>query len=212
MNMHFRPKIQNGTVAKRPRAAAAPQSASRPAMARLPRARPATPRSTGVSAAAATLAPLWAGISASELAQTGLAALGLDERLQSTTVVAKEKTASHSRLLLGLIGCGVLLAGGFMFSLRDRFTAYAMGREEVKLKAKIEQAETEQQQLGITLQRAASPQTLERAAREVAGLMPLEMERKKVVSVTKKVTTAEKAKKNQPSKGTALKPPKPAEH
>ncbi len=211
MNMHFRPKIQNGTVAKRPRAASSHQPAPRPTMTRPPLARPVTSRSIGVSAAA-TLAPLWAGISASEMAQTGLAALGLDERLQSTIVVAKEKTASHSRVLLGLIGCGVLLAGGFMLSLRDHFTAYAMGREEVKLKATIEQVETEQQQLGISLQRTSSPQTLERAARELAGLMPLEMERKKVVSATKKVAAAEKAKKSPSSKSAALKFPKAAEH
>ena len=196
MNMHFRPKIQNGAVAKRARAG----YAAKPA--------PHSPKPSSL----ATLTPLWSEVSVGELAQSGLAALGLDERLQSTQVVTKEKTASPSRVLLGLIGCGVLLAGGFMFSLRDHFTAHAFGREEVKLKSKIQQADGEQQQLDITLQRAASPQMLERAARESAGLEPLGMEGKRVVSSTKKVTAAEKAKTTPPPKSKALKIAKTAEH
>lgn len=181
MNMHLRPKIQNGPVAKRTRSAASHQPAPRAA-------KPAswTPLTT--------VAPLWTGVSVGTLTQSGLAVLGLDERLQSTEFVAKEKTASRSRVLLGLIGCGVLLAGGFMFSLRDHFTAYAIGHEEVKLKSQLEQAEAEQQQLDINLKRAGSPQALDRAAREVAGLVPLALEPKQVVSRAKQKTAAEKAK------------------
>ncbi len=198
MNMQFRPKIQNGPVAKRARSGYTVQPV------------PRSPKPS--SAATMTMTPLWSGVSAGELTQRGLAALGLDERLQSTAVIATEKTAAPSRVLLSLIGCGVLLAGGFMFSLRDHFTAQAFGREEVKLKSKIQQADVEQQQLDITFQRAASPQMLERAARESAGLAPLAMEGKRVVSGTKKVTAAEKAKTTPPPKGKALKIAKTAEH
>ena len=196
MNMQFRPKIQNGNIVKRSRSG----YIAKP----VPRSPQALPL--------ATLTPLWSGVSVGELAQSGLAALGLDGRLQSTQVLAQEKTASPSRLLLGLIGCGVLLAGGFMFSLRDHFTAYAVGREEVKMKLKIEQADVEQQQLDLTLQRASSPQMLERAARESVGLAPLELEQKKVISGAKKVAAAEKAKRTQPPNSKALKLAKTAEH
>ncbi len=198
MNTHFRPRIQNGPVAKRARSGYTAQSVSRS-----PKPSPA---------ATETMTPLWSGVSAGELTQRGLAALGLDERLQSTAVIAKEKTASPSRVLLGLIGCGVLLASGFMLSLRDHFTAHAFGREEVKLQSKIQQSEVEQQELDITLQRVSSPNVLDRAAREVAGLGPLEMERKKVVIAAKKVTAAEKATTTPPSKRQAPKIAKAAAH
>lgn len=198
MNMQFRPKIQNGPVVKRSRPGYTVQSAPRAS-------RPS-------SAATATMMPLWSGVSVGELTQRGLAALALDERLQSTEVIAKEKTVAPSRVLLGLIGCGVLLAGGFMFSLRDHFTAYAVGREEVKLKAKAQQVDVEQQNLDLTRQRVSSPSMLDRAAREVAGLAPLEMERKKAVSVAKKITAAEKAKTAAPQKSKPSNVTKPAEH
>lgn len=198
MNMHFRPKIQNGPVAKRSRSGHTFQSVSR------------SPKPSFT--ATATMTPLWSGVSAGELTQRGLAALALDERLQSTAVIAKEKAASPSRVLLGLIGCGVLLAGGFMFSLRDHFTAHAFGREEVKLQSKIQQSEVEQQQLDITLQRVSGPAMLDRAAREVAGLGPLEMERKKAAVPAKKVTTAEKATSTSSIKGKAPKGVPQAEH
>jgi hypothetical protein len=159
----------------------------------------------------ATVTPVWVGVSASELARSGLAAFGLDERLQSTEVAAKEKTAARSRVLLGLIGCGVLLAGGFMFSLRDHFTAHAVGRDEVKLKSKIQQAEAERQHLDIELKRTVSPPALERVTHEGAGLAPLELERKKISSAAKKVTAAAKAKtppaeKSQSQRGKTAKP------
>lgn len=183
MSMHFRPKIQNGPVAKRTRFDYVAQPA---------------PRSTKAASFAplATVTPIWTGVSVGELAQGGLAALGLDEPLQSTAAVTKEKVSSPSRVLLCLIGCGVLLAGGFMFSLRDHFTAHAFGREEVKLKSQLDQAEVEQQSLDVKLKRVSSPQALEQAARE-AGLSSLEMERKRVVVTTKKITAAEKAKLSQ---------------
>jgi hypothetical protein len=148
-----------------------------------------------------TVAPLWSGVSVGTLTQSGLAVFGLDEPLQFTEVVTKEKIASRSRVLLGLIGCGVLLAGGFMFSLRDHFTAYAVGREEVKLKSNLERSAAEQQQLDLKLRRAGSPPSLDRAAREVAGLAPLELERKQVVSRAKQTAT-EKAKMIPAQKAT----------
>lgn len=198
MHMHFRPKIQNGAVVKRSRPGYTVPSA------------PRAPKPSYV--ATATITPLWSGVSVGELTQRGLAALALDGRLQSTEVMTKEKTIAPSRILLGLIGCGVLLAGGFMFSLRDHFTAYAVGREEVILKAKSQQADVEQQNLDLTRQRVSSPNMLDRAARELTALAPLEMERKQVVSVAKKITAAEKAKTTAPQKSKASQVTKTAEH
>lgn len=219
MNMHFRPKIQNGPVAKRARAGSTTQPT--------PRATPSSPKATSSrlsssaksfskpratrSSPLATVTPVWVDVSASALARSGLAAFGLDERLQSTEVAAKEKTAARSPVLLVLIGCGVLLAGGFMFSLRDHFTAHAVGRDEVQLKSKIQQAEAERQHLDGELKRTVSPQSLERATHEGAGLAPLELERKKIISAAKQVTVAAKAKtppaeKSQPRSGKPARP------
>ena len=181
MSMHFRPKIQNGAVAKRTRTVQQPVVRPTP-----------TPRSAKASPFA-TVAPIWSGVSVGALAQSSLAAIGLDGRLQSTEVAAQEKTEARPRALLGLIGCGVLLAGGFMFSLRDHFTAHAFGLNETQLKSEIERAETERQHLDVTLKRANSPQALEQAARS-NGLAPLELERGKVVIGAKKPTATAKAK------------------
>ena len=190
--MHFRPKIQNGPVAKRTRTVQ--QSATRP-----------TPTLRATKAAAvATVAPIWSGVSVGSLAQSSLAAIGLDKRLQSTEAAAQQKAEARPRVLLGLIGCGVLLAGGFMFSLRDHFTAHAFGLTETQLKSEIERAETERQHLDVSLKRANSPQALEQAARS-NGLAPMELDRGKVVIGAKKPPAAEKAKtvKSSMAKGAA---------
>ena len=182
MNRHFRPQIQNGTVVKRTQGGIkpSPKAASRIAMPLAP------------------LSPLWSSqaIEVGALAQRGLSLLALNERLQSTETVAKEKASTRPYALIGLLVCGALLAGGFMFSLRDHFIAHAFGREEVKLKTKTDQVTTERRQIKARVEQATSSQAIDRLARENTDLAPLEFDQKKVVAGAKKIAATEKAKKN----------------
>lgn len=179
MNKHFRPPIQNGHVAKRTQVTYGGKMETRASLPLIP-----------VSA-------VWSGqsVEVGTLTQRGLSLLGLDERLNSTKPAAKATAVTRPTVLIGLLVCGTLLAGGFMFSLRDHFIAHAFGREEVRLKSRTDQANTERQHLKAQTELATSPQELDRAARESNGLAPLEFDQKKVISGVKKITAAEKAKK-----------------
>ena len=181
MNRHFRPQIQNGTVVKRTQGGvkSSSKAASRAAMTLAP------------------LSPLWSSeaIEVGVLKQRGLSLLALDERLRSTEPVAKEKASTRPYALVGLLVCGALLAGGFMFSLRDHFIAHAFGREEVKLKSKTDQATIERQHIKARVDQATSSQVIDRQARENTDLAPLEFDQKKVVMGAKKIAATEKAKK-----------------
>lgn len=183
MNGHFRPQIKNGQLVKRTPITSWVKAS--------PKAAPKTTRRSAL----APLSPLWTGVSVSTLAQNGLSLLGLDERLHSTTTTVKENTATRFSALVGLLVCGGLLAGGFMFSLRTHFIAYAFGRDVVKLKAKTDHVNTERQHLNAQLEQAASTQEIDRAAREFTGLAPLEFDQKKVAVRAKKIAITEKAKK-----------------
>ncbi|MBS1806857.1 MAG: hypothetical protein JST84_01540 [Acidobacteria bacterium] len=183
MNRHFRPQIQNGQVTKRTTVTYTANYASKkPSQLSLPMA-PVTPAWSGPS------------VEVGALAQRGLSLLALDEPLRSSKTVAKEKTASRPYALVGLLFCGALLAGGFMFSLRDHFIAHAFGREEVKMKSQTDHVNTERQHIKAQVDRAASPQEIDRAAREHSGLAPLEFDQKKAITGAKKIATTEKAKK-----------------
>ncbi len=175
MNAQYRPKIQNGQVIKRPRTAAGSYTITK-----------------AQRAAYAVLAPAWDGPSVSAIAQTGLSALGLDEKLRTTEVIAQTATKttalSHTKTMMGLIGCGLILSGAFMFSLRDHFTAHAFGRDQVKVQTQIEQATAVQNNLEAQHQRAASPGEIERAASTLTNLAPIEPEQKKMMSLPKKAS------------------------
>ncbi len=181
MNRHFRPQIQNGTVVKRTQSGVkpVPKAASRVALPLAP------------------LSPLWSSqaIEVGALTQRGLSLLALDERLRSTDTIAKEKASTRPYALVGLLVCGALLAGGFMFSLRDHFMAHAFGREEVKLKTKTDQVTTERQQIKARVEQATSSQAIDRLAHENTDLAPLAFDQKKMVTGAKKIATTEKAKK-----------------
>ena len=190
MNRHFRPQIQNGQVTKRTQVSSSAQSSPKAATRSV---MPLTP-----------LSPVWSGqaFEVGALAQRGLSLLALDERLHSSETAVQTKTATRPYALVGLVICGALLAGGFMFSLRDHFIAHAFGREEVKLKAQTDHANTERQQIKAQVERATSPQEIDRAAGKNTDLAPLEFDQKKMVSGAKKIAATEKAKKTltpQPS-------------
>ena len=180
MSMHFRPKIQNGQIARR----SPITNATRP-----------SPRFS-VPSSLSALTPVWAGVSVTELAHTGLSALALDGKLKATetTVKSKAQPASRARVLVGLIGCGALLAAGFMFSLRDHFMAYACGREEVQLKSQVDQISAERRTLEVKREHAVSPPEIDRLARQQTTLAPIEMDQKKALQVAKKPAAASKLK------------------
>src|SRR3989442_7691420 len=79
----------------------------------------------------------------------------------------------QSRTLLYLIAFGACIAAGFVFSLNQHFTASALGREGVRLRAELDQAFSEQRHLELNRGRAASPQEIERAANRQGNLAPL---------------------------------------
>lgn len=146
MNSHFRPTIQNGKVIRR--SAVAPRNQR----ARLPQV------------SFNTTLPDLGDIGA--WSHQGLAFFGLDDhKLEVVAEPRAEKTA-RARVILPLLGCGLLLAGGFMFSLKDRFATHAYVKEEVKLKSQFDQAQSEKRFLQASLQKAAGLGEVSRAARE----------------------------------------------
>lgn len=184
MNKHFRPQIQNGTIAKRTQVAysvrPAPQTTSRAA-----------------SAVLTQLSPAWSApsVEVGALKQRGLSLLGLDEQLRSTTKTkAAATTTTRPYALVGLLFCGALLAGGFMFSLREHFIAHAFGRNDIHLKSQTEELKARNQRLKADVEHAASPPEIDREARKSSGLAPLEFDQKKITSGARQITAAEKAK------------------
>lgn len=90
----------------------------------------------------------------------------------------------QSRALLYLIAFGACIAAGFVFSLNQHFTASALGREGVKLRAELDQASSEQRHLELNRARAASPQEIERAVNRQGNLAPLKLDSPAVLRVT----------------------------
>ncbi len=90
----------------------------------------------------------------------------------------------QSRALLYLIAFGVCIAAGFVFSLNQHFTASALGREGVKLRAELDQAFSEQRDLELNRARASSPQEIERAANRQGNLAPLKLDSPAALRVT----------------------------
>jgi hypothetical protein len=65
-----------------------------------------------------------------------------------------------------------MVAGGFLASLRWQQRAHYTGREEVKLKSKLNQAESEQRYLVVDQSGARTPREIERAANKRGALAP----------------------------------------
>lgn len=90
----------------------------------------------------------------------------------------------QSRTLLYLIVFGACIAAGFVFSLNQHFTASALGREGVRLRAELDRASSEQRHLELNRARASSPQEIQRAASRQGDLAPLKMDSPAVIRVT----------------------------
>jgi hypothetical protein len=86
------------------------------------------------------------------------------------------------RALLGLILFGAGIATGFVFSLHQHFTANIIGREEVRLKADLDRAFSEQRDLDLRRARASSLREIERAASR-QNLAPLKLDAPEVLRV-----------------------------
>jgi hypothetical protein len=71
-----------------------------------------------------------------------------------------------------LVIIGGMVAGGFLASLRWQQRAHYTGREEVKLKSKLNQAESEQRYLVVDQSGARTPREIERAANKRGALAP----------------------------------------
>ena len=91
---------------------------------------------------------------------------------QRNTRVRRERDfRALSRLIL-LLGCGLVLAVGFVFAARQHFAAVAFGYESESLRQERQQLLAEQQRLLLEKEQASAPARLESAARQL-GLKPL---------------------------------------
>jgi hypothetical protein len=79
----------------------------------------------------------------------------------------------QARALLALIGCGALVAAGFVFSLHQHFTANAIGRADARLQSRLDQTLSARRQLELQRATALSPRELARVARQQGELAPL---------------------------------------
>lgn len=79
-----------------------------------------------------------------------------------------------SRLVL-LLGCGLLLAVGFVFAARQHFAAVEFGYQSESLRNEREQLLAEQRRLLLEREQASAPERLEAAALQL-GLRPLKAE------------------------------------
>lgn len=71
-----------------------------------------------------------------------------------------------------LLGCGLVLAGGFVFAARQHFAAVQYGYQSENLRREREKLVQEQQHLMLLREQAFAPARLESQAREL-GLKPL---------------------------------------
>src|SRR5215210_7416487 len=90
---------------------------------------------------------------------------------QRNTNVLRERDERAFRRLLVLLAGGLLLAGGFVVAVGQHFRAVEYGYRSEALRRERERLLAEQQQLQLALDEAASPATLERAARAL-GMQP----------------------------------------
>lgn len=91
---------------------------------------------------------------------------------QRNTLVRRERDfRALSRLIL-LLGCGLVLATGFVLAARQHFAAVQFGYESESLRQERQQLVAEQQRLLLEKEQASAPARLESAARQL-GLKPL---------------------------------------
>jgi cell division protein FtsL len=91
---------------------------------------------------------------------------------QLNTRVHRELDLRELSRLLMLLGCGFLLAGGFVFAARQHFAAVQFGYQSESLRHEQQQLLAEQQRLLLEKEQVSSPARLESAALQL-GLKPL---------------------------------------
>jgi cell division protein FtsL len=95
----------------------------------------------------------------------------LPSRQLNTPVRRQHDFRALSRLIL-LLGCGLVLAVGFVFAARQHFASIQFGYESEILRHERQQLLAEQQRLLLEKEQASAPARLESAARQL-GLKPL---------------------------------------
>ena len=90
---------------------------------------------------------------------------------RNTRVRREHDVRALSRLIL-LLGCGLVLAVGFVFAARQHFAAVQFGYESESLRHERQQLLAEQQRLLLEKEQVSTPARLESAARQL-GLKPL---------------------------------------
>lgn len=131
-------------------------------------------------------------------------------RYRNTPIVREREQGALVRLAL-ILGCGLMLAGGFVYAGIQHFGALQLGYQTEKLRAQLNSAKEEQRRLMLEREAVASPVRLERAARQL-GMQPLQANqidplRAKVTPPAVKAT-ALKDRKNETRIDPKLKPDK----
>jgi cell division protein FtsL len=93
-------------------------------------------------------------------------------RYRNAPLVREREQGALVRLAL-ILGCGLVLAGGFVYAGIQQFGALRLGYQTEKLRAQLDTAREEQRRLTLEREAVASPARLERAARQL-GMQPLQ--------------------------------------
>ncbi len=91
---------------------------------------------------------------------------------QLNTRVRRERDSRALSRLIILLGCGLVLAVGFVFAARQHFAAVQFGYQSESLRNERQLLLAEQQRLLLEKEQASAPARLESAARQL-GLKPL---------------------------------------
>ena len=83
----------------------------------------------------------------------------------------RDRDVAALRRQIILLVCGLLMAGGFVLAVGQRFQAVRYGYEGERLREERTRLAAERERLLLELNAAAAPGSLERAAREL-GMQP----------------------------------------
>lgn len=92
---------------------------------------------------------------------------------QRNTLVKRERDPRSLTRLALLLGCGLVLASGFVYAGGRHFAALRLGYETEKLRNALNAAREDQRRLTLEREAAASPARLELAARRL-GMQPMQ--------------------------------------
>ena len=92
---------------------------------------------------------------------------------QLNYTIHRERDWHALRRLALLLGCGLMLAGGFVFAAGQHFAAVRYGYKTEALRREQEQLLDEQRRLLLEREQLVAPARLESAARDI-GLQPVQ--------------------------------------